>query len=725
MAAKVPIRTRFTLANVLKLARIAVFLFGTYVTIWYFFSFIGVIVGLMYFLLLRDAQWKRHGLVLAWIAGGSTLFLNIIGLLHAQGLATLSTIYLEIVSGPGLMLTYIIWFLAKQELAKRRARISRQERGNAWTWKNLPRFTKTVALCGLCIGPSILWGSLNIDFGVLFDNAPSLLWIHAPTTANTSSNFTVTVEAWDACERESALYAGTVSFSLRSFNFTTFTPLSGAEARLPGPYTFTGQVLPSEWAYEIQDGRDNGAHAFTVRIDTPGIHYLLVHDSATGNTYWSNPIIVNGTSAPASQIYWGDMHSHSQLSDGSGTPQHHYYYARYVACLDFCALTDHGELMQVEPGACDALEQATNDAYVPGEFVALQGMEWTQVQDGHKTCIFSGNQLPKNPPLSFMSQSTPGDLWNALDNLTANTGCQALAIPHHTTKAEYIEDWTYTNPRYEKFAEVTSVHGECLFEQRDPSCLRPLGDAPGNYTPGTCVMDAFKMGYRLACAANSDEHDGHPGHSLGHTAAYIGCQQPLSTWSPRVDLPYPGGITAVHAANLTRGAIFIGLENALIYASSDNGRPYLDFTINGTRVKYNSTLVVASPTTTRAITITIAQDGVPAPGMRPKAAAVVPGWVPDWNATVQVFKNGVLLAAIPIDTPVAKVTYLDAAPVTGTAYGTDNCVNINGKYYINSFSDKPINPGTLNTGGEDFYVARIVGHNGRTAYAGPIWVEFS
>ena len=46
-----------------------------------------------------------------------------------------------------------------------------------------------------------------------------------------------------------------------------------------------------------------------------------------------------------------------------------------------------------------------------------------------------------------------------------------------------------------------------------------------------------------------------------------------------------------------------------------------------------------------------------------------------------------------------------------------------GNYYINVYSDNPIDPSILNTGGVDFYLVRVVGDNGRMAYAGPIWVE--
>ena len=41
------------------------------------------------------------------------------------------------------------------------------------------------------------------------------------------------------------------------------------------------------------------------------------------------------------RVLWGDLHGHSNFSDGTGTPEDYYVYARDVAGLDVAALTDH------------------------------------------------------------------------------------------------------------------------------------------------------------------------------------------------------------------------------------------------------------------------------------------------------------------------------------------------------------------------------------------------
>ena len=41
------------------------------------------------------------------------------------------------------------------------------------------------------------------------------------------------------------------------------------------------------------------------------------------------------------RLFWGDVHGHSAISDGKGSPGDYFTYARDVARLDFVVLTDH------------------------------------------------------------------------------------------------------------------------------------------------------------------------------------------------------------------------------------------------------------------------------------------------------------------------------------------------------------------------------------------------
>lgn len=704
-------------SRIFQLLRLVIFFFGFFTSFWFFYSFIGVIIGIVYFILHRDPSWRCHGLVLAFISSITDIL--------SHRLPILPPLRMALVIAPSILVLYIVGILAYRFWHENKKPTKLSISNIDKKLQSLPKRSKILFTFVLILAPVLLWSSVNLDLEVLLDNEARMLWVHAPTTTYLGMDFSVTVEAWDAFERLSATYKGTVEFSLESYNLTTHERIPFPESELPSPYTFTGQSFGSDIAYEIKDGKDNGLHVFDdVIILEYGIHYIRVYDTVTENTYYSNPIVIQEFHPENLGIYWGDIHTHSGLSDGTGSAEHSFYFARHVACLDVYALTDHGEIMLFGLGSFDAVETAANDAYESGDFVTFQGIEWTDDETGHYTCIFSGDQLIKEPVVSYLTLPTPNDLWNALDNFTETTGCRALALPHHTVQRSYLQDWTYVNPKYVKIAEVTSVHGECLFEQRHPlsyvGCIMPTPE----YTNGTSIMDALRMGHKLALYASSDEHDGHPGHSLSHTRAYIGHQRPWSVWHTRNEHPYPGGLVAIYSSGLTRDSIFTGLENQQVYANSDHGRPYLDFTINGTRIGYNeSTFQVSSVNAIREISIILAQDGSPAAGLRPHAASVTPNWVPDWNANIEIIKNGELYASIPISNPLCRLTIIDSSPVVGAVYGEQSCVQIDGQWYINSYSNNPIDPSTLNTGGADFYVVRVVGANGRTSYAGPIWVE--
>jgi len=697
-----------------RVFRLIIYGFGLVTLFWYFWSVIGLTIGVLYFTYLKDPAWKRNGIVLA----SATSLITIIVHFYKEIAPLIIVIWFNVI----FIISYII-ILSIIETLKRKNIIFKIIKHWAQQYHLLSnRSRKTIRLI-ILVTPIGLWTSVSIDVGVLFDNNPKLLWVNVPSTVKINESFEITVEAWDPFERLSAIYNGEVEFSIKSYNLTNYNLIVDPQVDLPESYKFTGQILGSDIAYEIKDGKDNGKHVFDATIKTPGIHYILVNDSRTRNTYYSNPITVDNYKTSDPFIAWGDIHTHSQLSDGTGTPEHSFYFARYIACLDFTALTDHGELLLFSPGSLDKLESSTNAAYVPHKFVTFHGIEWTNVRVGHYTCVFSGDELLKSPLLdSYFSIRTPNALWNALDDFTSKYGVRALALPHHTTKEAYIQDWTYINPKYVKIAEVSSVHGEFLFEQRHELNYIGALDKPPKYTNGSSIIDAFSMGYRMTMYVASDEHDGHPGHSLSHTRAYIGHQRPFSLWHTRNEHPYPGGLTAVYVNNLTREGVFTGLENQRIYANSDHGRPILEFQINGTRVGDGSTFIANSRTQHRKINVFLAQDGAPV-ARKSKAASVTPDWVPNWNANIEIIKNGKLWYSERISKSIVNFSIVDNEPIAGSSY-KNSCIKRGNNYYINQYSNNPIDPSELNTGGYDYYLIRVVGENGRISYIGPIWVEF-
>ncbi|MBD3229787.1 MAG: DUF3604 domain-containing protein [Candidatus Lokiarchaeota archaeon] len=676
-------------------------------------------MGISFIFIFKDPEWKRNGFLLAFAASLGSILTAFFGAL-------------SIIVSAIIILIYIIFLLFKFILIKLWRNKFSGFYKIVYQWGNLSYKIKLTIKVTMALIPILMWSFFNIRLGVMFNNNPHLLWIHGPSMTDKNQKFDLVVQCWDQFERLSANYKGTVEFSIKSYNLTSLDPISSPIATLPHEYTFTGKFLSQGImpAYYFQDGKDNGMHIFKVCINTTGIHYILVNDTFTGNTYWSNPIIVrNLTGKPI--LVWGDIHTHSALSDGSGTPDKLYDFARNIASLEFYSLTDHGEDLnnygfgQIGFNLYSIAESEANKAYDPGNFVTFPGVEWTtnylstsDINFGHYTIIFSGDQLAH---IDSNIQNNPEKLWKILAEFTNSTGSRALALPHHCVRKSFIQDWGYANSTFVRIAEASSVHGESLFAPQDD--LNHMGsiDVPDEYVHGASIIDALNMGLRLTLYGSSDCHDGHPGHSISHTQANIGHQAPYCIDYARTDHHYPGALTAAFVDDLTRNDVFNALENGQIYANSDFGRPILNFTINSIPVEYNVTVSVPTNTSPRVIRVFVAQDGTPA-AKRETAASVHPNWQPNWNATIEIIKNGELYYNESISEPIFLLNITDNSLITGASY--DNCIiGDDGKSYINQYSDKPVDNSTLNTNGIDYYIARLVSENGRTTYAGPIWVK--
>ena len=79
-------------------------------------------------------------------------------------------------------------------------------------------------------------------------------------------------------------------------------------------------------------------------------------------------------------VYYGQLHSHTSLSDGSGTPDEAYRYARDTAKLDFFSIADHcsypyDRMMTV--AEYRGMQATANSYNHDGVYVTFWGFEWT------------------------------------------------------------------------------------------------------------------------------------------------------------------------------------------------------------------------------------------------------------------------------------------------------------------------------------------------------------
>jgi len=114
---------------------------------------------------------------------------------------------------------------------------------------------------------------------------------------------------------------------------------------------------------------------------TAGVYEAVVSDTGHEQVSVSNPVVVSDDH-PEWQIYWGEIHGHTVLSDGFGRPDAYYLYGRDVMGLDFCALSDHDfRLAYDNCRNWHTIERITAEFHDPGRFVTLLGFEATDRVD--------------------------------------------------------------------------------------------------------------------------------------------------------------------------------------------------------------------------------------------------------------------------------------------------------------------------------------------------------
>ncbi len=293
----------------------------------------------------------------------------------------------------------------------------------------------------------------------------------------------------------------------------------------------------------FQGGEKTASLVWTVPAE--GIYFFQV-EGPNGLRGKSNVLLCR-EGEPTLQLGFGDIHGHSRLSDGTGTPEAFYRYAREVSGLQLAALTDHSDFgtIPIDGEVWERIVAAANRAYEPGEFVTLVGFEWTSWVYGHRNVYYRGEGGPVFSSLDPESD-TPEKLWKLLEPYPAMT------VAHHAGGGPIAVDWEVPPGERERLVEISSVHGTSERFGGEYSIYRPV--------QGTFVVDALKRGYRLGLIGSGDNHDGHPGNGSAGAAVT--------------------GLLGFYASGLTRDEVWEALWNRRVYATT-GAKIILNFQVAG------------------------------------------------------------------------------------------------------------------------------------------------
>jgi len=221
------------------------------------------------------------------------------------------------------------------------------------------------------------------------------------------------------------------------------------------------------------------------------------------------------------RIFWGDIHIHTDLSDGVGSLDDNIHFARTIAALDICAITDHDFLLTDDEWKLT--QDAAETASVENVFLVFAGYEFSaETSEGGDRNVLYRERGPIIRCAKSEGPTVPS-AWELYEKLPES---DVLIIPHVGGRRA---NWDYYDHR-ERLAEITSVHG--VF---DPF-----------------FQEAITRGYKVGAVGSGDGHIGHPGRTF-----------PGLTWARKRN-----GLVGVLAPALTRQDIWSALFERRVYATT-------------------------------------------------------------------------------------------------------------------------------------------------------------
>mgnify|MGYP000768053786 CR=1 len=282
-------------------------------------------------------------------------------------------------------------------------------------------------------------------------------------------------------------------------------------------------------------------------------------------------------------LYFGQLHAHTDISNGAGSVEEAFQYASQVDGLDFFAVTDHSDSFDnADMGAIDADgadisadwaagKQAA--ASVTGEdFVGLFGFEMTWPEDKQLGHISTFNTPGWQTRDQADFENVPTALENYYKALTAVPG-SVSQFNHPDTVHGDFERFDHYSPQYDAVVSLLEVAGEDGVVDCEYYDL------------------ALDKGWHVAPTNNQNNHDGQWGDASGAR-------------------------TVVLAKSLTEEALYAAMKNRRVYATQDSDLA-IYYELNGTVMgsilpkseKAEITVFLSNPTDEAIGNVEVVTDG--------------------------------------------------------------------------------------------------------------------
>ena len=208
--------------------------------------------------------------------------------------------------------------------------------------------------------------------------------------------------------------------------------------------------------------------------------------------------------------YYGNFHSHTQFSDGTGTPSGDFAYGDTANCMDFLGISEHNHvsagmsLANWIEGRSEAVAANTPT------FLAMYGMEWGVISGGGHVVVYGVDQLLGWDAGQYQTY-VPQSIYTGttgLFNVIKSFGGNAFATLAHPNNTDYNGIMT----TYDAIADDVIV-GSAVENGPSTSTNTTYTDPPASMAYLSFYRNMLARGYHLGPTIDHDNHNITHGHT--------------------------------------------------------------------------------------------------------------------------------------------------------------------------------------------------------------------
>lgn len=405
-------------------------------------------------------------------------------------------------------------------------------------------------------------------------NQPTALNFSGTTSTTATGSFTTTTASGYL-----VVYSTSASLTASPANGTTYT--TGA--------TFGNATV-------VSTGSTNSFVASGLSASTTYYFYVFSYNNtgcSGGPVYkTTTPLTGSATTLEASlNYYFGNFHSHSEYSDGTGLPSGDFTYGDAANCMDFLGISEHNHVSAGMSLANYALGRSQAAAATTPSFLAMYGMEWGVISGGGHVIVYGVDKLVGwdtgnydiYVPQSTYTGST--GLFNVINSYSSSNAFATLAHPNNA-------DYNGIMSTYNSGAD-DAVVGSAVENGPSNSTNTTYTDPPSSMLYLSFYRNMLARGYHLGPTMDHDNHN----VTHGHTATTR---------------------TVVLATALNESSVLGAMRAMRFYASQDCGA-YVTFKVNnkplGTiMTAAGAPVITVTTTTSNPVTSLKIYSGVPGSG---------------------------------------------------------------------------------------------------------------